>query len=308
MAWGVAKKLRHPREVAALAAAQYGAVSHAQLVEIGLSPWQIHREIDEGRLHTIHRGVYGVGHPALQRHGMCIAAVLACGDGALLSHWSAAWLWGLSDRFPSPPHVTTPIRGHRRATVRLHHSTILEDDDRGECDGIAVTRLPRTLLDISTGATDRRIETAAERAERMGILDTAEIEALLRRSGGHKGRGRLERALAIYRTPAFVRSRAERLFLALVADAGLPIPAMNINVAGYEIDAYWEDHLFAVEIDGFEFHRTRVAFERDPLRVEDLKLAGIDCIRITARRIEREPDQVAARLRIHLQRRERGRS
>lgn len=140
------------------------------------------------------------------------------------------------------------------------------------------------------------LEHAVERAERVGRLDLIEIDAMLERRRGTAGVKRLREALDIYRDPAFSRARSERLFLALVKRAGLPRPAINTFVHGYEVDAYWAGERFAVEVDGWEFHRTRAAFEKDPLRQEDLKLAGIDSVRITARRIEREPDRVGERL------------
>jgi hypothetical protein len=126
---------------------------------------------------------------------------------------------------------------------------------------------------------------------------------VLRRRAGHPGVALLRETLEIYRDPAFSRARSELLFLDLVKKAGLPRPALNTFVAGYEIDAYWERERFAVEVDGWESHRTRAAFEADPLRQEELKLAGIDSLRITARRTEREPRQVAKRLGILLARR-----
>jgi hypothetical protein len=163
-----------------------------------------------------------------------------------------------------------------------------------------VTSLPRTLLDLATTGSTRRLAQAIERAERLGRLDLIEIDALLgKRRGGH-GTRRLMGALDIYRDPAFNRSRSELLFLDLIKKAGLPRPAMNTFVAGHEIDAYWEAERFAVEVDGWDTHRTRQAFESDPLRQEDLKLAGIDSIRLTARRIEREPRLVGRRLAILL--------
>jgi very-short-patch-repair endonuclease len=111
-----------------------------------------------------------------------------------------------------------------------------------------------------------------------------------------RGSPRLRQALALYREPIIARALTERRFLALIDKARLPRPAVNTFVAGFEIDAYWERERFAVELDGWDTHRTRAAFERDPLRLEELKLAGIDAIRITARRIEREPGRVAKRL------------
>jgi very-short-patch-repair endonuclease len=158
---------------------------------------------------------------------------------------------------------------------------------------IPTTAVPRTLLDLAATVGDRSLSGAVERGERLDLLDLAAIDDLLERCGRHRGHRKLRRALEIYRDPFFSRSRAERLFLASLKAAGLPRPALNTFVAGHEVDAYWERERFAVEVDGWDSHRTRAAFERDPLRQEELKLAGIDSIRITARRMEREPQVVA---------------
>jgi very-short-patch-repair endonuclease len=196
-----------------------------------------------------------------------------------------------------------PNRGQRREGLRIHHSTILEEEDRSIVDGIPVTAVPRTLLDLAAESHARRLSNAIDRAERTDLLDLDAVDELLCRSGRHRGRRSLEAALEIYRDPGFTRSRAELLFLALVRRAGLPRPATNVFVAGHEIDAYWEREGFAVEVDGWDTHRTRAAFEADPVRQEDLKLAGIDSIRLTARRIEREPENVGKRLAMLLARR-----
>ncbi len=153
--------------------------------------------------------------------------------------------------------------------------------------------------------TRKRLEGLLERAERLDLIELDAIDSVLARSGRHPGRKKLRAAVEIFRDPVMSRARTERLFVALVRRAGLPRPAINAFVAGYEVDAYWEAERFAVEIDGYETHRTRAAFERDPVRIEDLKLEGIDAIRITARRIEREPDTVGNRLRQLLQQRRR---
>ncbi len=168
-----------------------------------------------------------------------------------------------------------------------------------------MTAVPRTLLDSGAKQSDKQLERMVEKAERMGLLDIGAIDSLIVRSGRHAGRKRLRRAMALYLDPVISRARTERAFLDIVKRAKLPRPAINVFVASHEIDAYWEQERFAVELDGWETHRTRAAFERDPLRIEDLKLAGIDAIRITARRIEQEPDQVAQRLRALLERRRR---
>jgi predicted transcriptional regulator of viral defense system len=299
------EEMRHHGALAGLAATQHGVVSHRQLLELGYSRSAIARAVGAARLHRLGQGVFAVGHPAVSRHGLCIAAVLGSGHGALLSHASAAWLWGLLGTFPGHPEVTTPSRGHRKSLARMHHSTILETRDQTIEERIPVTAAPRTLLDLAATGSARRLRNAIERAERLGLLDLSAVDDLLARCGRHRGRKRLRQELGIYRAPVFSRSRAERLFLALVEDAGLPQPAINTWVAGYEIDAYWAAERFAVEVDGWGSHRTRKAFETDPVRQEDLKLAGIDSIRITARRIETQPRLVAQRLSEHLTRRRR---
>ncbi|HWC47822.1 MAG TPA: hypothetical protein VG448_02965 [Solirubrobacterales bacterium] len=167
-----------------------------------------------------------------------------------------------------------------------------------------MTAVPRTLLDLAIRARPEQLEGYLERAEDRELLDVWEVEDLLARSGGHRGRGRLAQALAIYRPdPGFTRSEFERRFRDAVKAAGLPAPSMNFNAAGFELDAYWPDLRFAVELDLFETHGSRAAFERDRQRQEELKLAGIEMIRITALRLKREPQAVLRNLATLLERR-----
>jgi hypothetical protein len=194
------------------------------------------------------------------------------------------------------PTVTVSESRHRHPRIEVHRTTTLTAADWGRLARIPATSLARTLLDLATTEPARKLQQAIERAERLGALDLIAIDSLLKRRSGGSGTKRLREALELYRDPAFSRSRAELLFLDLVKKAGLPRPALNTFVAGYEIDAYWEMERFAVEVDGWDTHRTRAAFERDPVRQEELKLASIDSLRITARRIEREPGVIAERL------------
>lgn len=304
---GMRGEMRSHAALADLAERQFGVVSFRQLRELRFSKGAIARMSEADRLRRIHRGVYAVGRGRLEERGRCMAALLACGDGAVVSHRSAAWLWGLQGTSPSPVEVSIPGSGHRRRGVWTHRVTSLHGDEQTLVDDvIRITSLPRTLLDVAVTTTPQRVESMLERAERRGLLELDAIDALLRRRRGEPGTARLREATDIYRHPAFHRARSERLFTALIKKAGLPLPAMNLFIAGHEIDAYWEAERFAVEVDGWGTHRTRAAFERDPLRQEDLLLAGITCIRITARRIEREPGAVAARLTRHLARRRSG--
>ena len=285
-------------------------VSAGQLVALGYSRKSIVKEADHGRLLPLHQRVYAVGHRRLTWHSRCWAAVLAAEPDeaapwrAVASHYSAAYLWGLLRFTPDVMHVTAPTRRRAKRNFRVHFSSILAAEDRDVRDGIPVTAVPRTLLDLSVRAQPERIEGYLERAEDRDLLDVRAIEDVLARAGGHRGRGRLARALAIYRPdPAFTRSRYERHFRRAVKAAGLPDPSMNFNVYGFELDAYWPDLRFAVELDLFETHGSRAAFERDRLRQEELKLLGFESIRITAPRFKRERKAVLRNLETLLERR-----
>jgi len=229
-------------------------------------------------------------------HGQCLAAVLSCGPRALLSHASAAWLWGVSPRSPSPFQVVVPTDRTSKPSLIIRRSRALTEEDRALRDGIPVTALPRTLLDVAATFRFDRLQRAIERAEELQLFDLGAVEALLARTHGHPGTGRLRRAIALYLPPIFTRSGLERRFLELVEKAGLPQPATGFNEAGYELDAYWPRERFAVELDTFETHGSREAFERDRRRQEDLKLVGVEMMRITDHRLDREPEAVIERL------------
>jgi hypothetical protein len=265
-----------------------------------------------GRLHRIHQGVYAVGHRRLNWHGRCWAAVLgaeAIETGevvwpAVASHGSAAYLWGIYRFAPETIDVTAPIRRRATREFRVHFSSILAVEDRLVREGIPVTSVPRLLLDLAIRARPDQMERLLERAEELELLDLHAVEDVLDRAGGHRGRGRLRRALALYQPdPSFTRSRFEKQFRCLVIAAGLPAPSMNFNFAGYELDAYWPDLRFVVELDLFETHGTRAAFERDHVRQEKLKLLGVEMIRVTRPRLQREPEAVMGNLATLLERR-----
>ncbi|HMI80663.1 MAG TPA: type IV toxin-antitoxin system AbiEi family antitoxin domain-containing protein [Solirubrobacterales bacterium] len=295
--------MRSHAALAELARAQYGVVSFRQLRELGFSKGHISRAQGAGRLWRIHQGVYAVGHAGLSAHGRAMAAVLVFPEGAVLSHDSAAWLWGLVPNGPHEVEVTVAARGNRRRGLRVHRAWSLPEEERARYESIPVTSVARTLLDVAGTRSGRRLVRVVDRARRRGKLDLDEIDRVLARGRASYGTERLQDALRLYRTPVFDRARSELLFLDAIAAAGLPVPALNTWVEKFEIDAYWEAERFAVEVDGWETHGTRRAFEADRLRQEDMKLAGIDSIRVSARRIEREPDTVAKRLQLLLARR-----
>jgi very-short-patch-repair endonuclease len=233
-----------------------------------------------------------------------MAAVLAARP-AVASHLAAAYLLELVRFRPETIDVTAPSPRRSRRDFRVHHAS-LQAADITVIDAISLTALPRTLLDLAATLSEERLMKALERAEELQVFDLGPIEELLARAGGHPGAGRLRRALAIYRPePAFTRSGLERLFLSLVRKAGLPMPAMNHVVSGFELDAYWERERFVVELDVFETHGTHVAFERDRERQDELLALGIEMIRVTGPRLRREPQAVMRRVADHLERRRR---
>jgi hypothetical protein len=283
--------------LAELATRQHGVVSIDHLLgSLGYSRSAVKRGAAAARLHHLYRGVYAVGHTDLSLRGQCLAAVLGCGPDALLSHYSAAWLWGLARWSPVPLSVTSPIPRGPRPPVRLHRSGILTAEDRDAIDGIPVTAVPRTALDLAAKLRGNQLLRLLQRAEELHLFDLRRFEDVLSRAGGHHGAGRLRRALEIYRPAPFTRSGLERRFRELVLEAGLPRPIMCFVEAGYELDVYWPAERFAVELDVYETHGSRQAFESDRLRQENLKLAGVEMIRVTGHRLGREPQQVIERV------------
>lgn len=275
-----------------MARRQYGVVSHRQLVDLGLTRGAVHRRVEEGRLHRLHRGVYAVGHPAVALRGRWLAAVLSCGPGALLSHRSAAALWELRPDAGGAVDVTVVGSGRRpHSGVRLHRTRWLDPDERMVRDGIPVTSVARTLLDVAVTVAPREFERAYEEADRRGRLSIAAVERLLERSPGHHGTGRFAVLVGEERAAvAFTRSELEARFLALCRDSGLPRPLVNVRVAGYEVDAFWPRSRLVVELDGYAYHRTRRSFERDRAKDAALQRAGCRVMRATHHMLVNEPE------------------
>lgn len=290
------QSLQRGERLADLAGRQYGVVSIRQLNRLGFDKDAVSDAKAKGWLRRLHTGVYAVGHTDLPSGGKCLAAVLASGPGALLSHYSAAWLWGLSSTQPIPIHVTTPIPRGRRLPIRIHRSSTLTEDDRALRDGIPVTSVARTLLDQAALVRARDLRRLLKRAEERKVFDLATVLDALTRNKGHRGAKRLRTAIRGYEPPPFTRSEFELAFFEAVLAAGLPRPSVNFNVAGMEVDLYWPEHRFVVELDLYETHGTRDSFEEDRLRQEDLLLEGIGMTRVTGPRFAREPSAVLARV------------
>jgi hypothetical protein len=295
---------RTHRGLADLAKGQHGVVSICQLRGLGYSDGSFRHALHTGRLHSVFHGVYAVGNPGISLRGECMAAVLSCGHGAVLSHRSAAWLWGLTSRFARPIEVTATSPRGTRQLIRVHSAAALTQQDRALNERVPVAAVPRTSLDFAA-MDPAYLAQALDNARRLGLLDMLAMDELISRSKGFRGVARLRTALKIHRSTAFTRSGLERRFLELVKRAGLPQPSMNIYVEGYELDAYWPTERFAVELDTYDYHGDPRAFEADRIRQENLKLAGIEMVRITGTRMDREPESIARSLRRLLMQRRR---
>jgi predicted transcriptional regulator of viral defense system len=295
----------HPHEaLAEVAKRQHGVVSRKQLEAIGFGTPTITRWGSDGRLHRLHRGVYAVGHTSLTWEGHCMAAVLAR-PGSVASHKTAAWIHGLLRFRPETFHLTAPTRQRARREFVVHFAR-LRPEDQAVVEGIPVTSVARTLLDLAPSESTERLHQMMERAEDRRTFDLRRFDRLLARAGGHPGRLKLRQALDTFKPEvAVLRSGLEKRFLRLVLDAGLPRPATNAFVAGYELDAYWEAEAFAVELDAYATHGSPRSFEADREREDDLLLAGIEAIRVTGVRLDREPRETIARVAAHLERRRR---
>jgi very-short-patch-repair endonuclease len=281
-----------------LATRQHGVVSLEQLRALGFTDRTAHDRAAAGRLLRLHRGVYAVGHGSLSQHGRWLAAVLAVGPEAVLSHAAALALWRLRPRRPGPIDVTVAGRGRRAGKgIALHCVRALAPADRMTIDAIPVTTVARTLLDYAEQASAQQLRLALEAADRRELLDVRAIEALLARTPGRHGARALRSAVTAMAGPApETRSELERAMLALVRDGGLPEPQCNVLLHGYSVDMLWPEARLVVELDGYPFHRTRRAFEDDRRRDARLQAAGYRVLRITARRLREEPEEVLAEI------------
>jgi Protein of unknown function (DUF559) len=233
-----------------------------------------------------------------------MAAVLACGQGALLSHRSAAALWGIRPTRHRLIDVTTPRRRRPRKGIALHLVRELNPKDCAVVEGIPITTVARTLLDLAEVVREDGLVRAVEQAEQMRLFDLRTVEELIGRSRGRRGTSSLRSVLSVYHDqPQVTRSELERRFLRLCGDAGLPTPATNFWIEGQEVDALWAVEGLVVELDGRSFHQTRAAFERDRIRDTALQRAGYRVLRVTRRRIESDPAGVIEDVRSLLERR-----
>jgi len=285
---------------AALAGRQHGVVARWQLLDMGFSRDMIHRRIGRD-LHRLHRGVYAYGHVAITQESRWMAAVLAFGPDAVLSHRSAGQLWGLVPRSSIRPEVTKPGGAGGRPRLVTHRGS-LPADEVGRYRGIPVTSVARTMLDLAGMLDEREVERAWNEMEVRGYRLRLSVPDLLDRYPGRKGVRRLAR-LANRRTlpVGITRNDLEEAFLALVDRHALPRPRMNVHLVVrerfYEVDCLWEARKVAIELDGGRVHETRRAFHKDRERDRVLTAEGYTTARITWDHIHQTPAEVAHDLR-----------
>ncbi|MGI8573344.1 MAG: DUF559 domain-containing protein [Solirubrobacteraceae bacterium] len=289
----------------ALASRQHVVFSLEQLIGLGWTVRAVQQRTTADQLHRIHRAVYSlVPRTMLTRDGRFMAAVLACGPGAVLSHRSAADLVGVRGDASSGIDVTVPVRSSRRHEgIRLHRSVTLAPEDCTIVNGIPCTTVARMFLDVAEVLRRRQVERALDQAEILGLFNLWAIQGQLERNPTRLGAKKLRAALDAHlpgTTPTW--SELEERFLALVRRAALPEPEVNawIVLDGREpalrVDFVWRAHRLAVETDGHETHRTRLAFEQDRRRDQRLTVAGWRPLRVTWRQLTRTPAQVTETL------------
>jgi very-short-patch-repair endonuclease len=286
-------------EIAHIAAGQHGLVTLEQLRALGISTDVAYQRAAAGRLHRVYERVYAVGHPLLTPEGRWMAAVLACGGGAVLSHRSAAALWGIGDFENGRVDVTAPNRrGRHPSGIDAHRHGSMTVGDFSMVRRIPCTTVERTLLDLAGVIPVWQLRKALAEAEVLRILDLSALRALLRRSRGRRGVARLRLVLdELHPETRRTRSELERMFLRMCRKGGLPTPEVNVSlhVSGrrLEPDFLWRDAGLIVEADSRRFHDTDSAFQRDRWREQLLQLAGWRVSRCTWEQLEREPQRLA---------------
>lgn len=281
--------------IAALAAKQHGIVTRKQLLVLGLSHGSIVARTGGGYLHPVHRGVYAVGHVALTVRARWLAAVLACGSGAALSHRSAAALHGIG-RPCLPIEVVRSGGGCPPPGLLVHRSRTLAPAHVSETHGIRVTSPARTLVDLAGVLTIRGLEDAYANVRRRRLASPADVFAVLASAGKAKGVARL-RSMVGQETAGLVltRSELEARFLRLCREAALPVPEVNVTVGWRVVDFLWREAALIVELDGAEYHHHRV-FEDQQRDLEHL-VNGFRTIRVSHRTLELDGPRLVARIR-----------
>jgi very-short-patch-repair endonuclease len=285
-------------QVAELAGKQHGVSALWQLFRLGLPRGWIEHQIRSGRLHRVFRGVYAVGHASVSVQGRALAAVLACGQDAVLSHWAAAAHWDLLAT--SRTVIDVVVLGNRvgQKGIKVHCVRQLDRTERTIRDQIPITTVPRTLLDLAAVATERQLRRATNEATRQGWLNSKVVNELCARHPGRSGIKPFKAVIAAV-NPGTRRTRSdlEDDFLTLCRHEKLPTPNVNTKVEGVEVDIHFPGTRLIVELDSYEYHRTPQEFDNDRRRDAYLKTKGYEVLRVSDQWLNTNPRGVAITVR-----------
>jgi very-short-patch-repair endonuclease len=291
------RKYKRSKEAWELAGRQHGVVARRQLLALGFNAREIEHRVKRGRLHLIMRGVYAVGWPRLTPKRRWMAAVLACGEGALMSHCSAAALWEIGSERGGLIDLSVMRRAElKRRGLRVRGRPSLTAERITTHDGIPVTTPVQTLIDLSTELPAIRVERAVNEADKRDLIDPETLRAELDRYVGEPGVKSLGRLLD-KRTFRLSDSDLEVLFRPIAMEANLPSPLTKEEVNGFEVDFFFPDLGLIIETDGLRYHRTPSTQTRDARRDRAHTLAGMTPLRFTHYEIKYEPARVRSELR-----------
>lgn len=285
--------------IQAIAARQHGVVTRRQLIEEGISPGAVERRVTAGRLRPVHRGVYQVGPLRAPRYRE-MAAVLACGRAARVSHRSASALWRIlpvptATGAPRPVDIILTAGCRKHPGIRIRRIRTLREDETTTLDGIPLTTPTRTLYDLAGSVGRRELERAFAEALALRLTNRDRLRELLDRHAERRGARSLQELLEAGR-PVLTRSEAEERFLGLCRKAPIPAPQGNVEVMGHNVDFFWRAERLIAEIDGYAFHSSPASFEADRRRDAELMAAGYRVVRVTWRQIVSEPEAVLVHL------------
>jgi very-short-patch-repair endonuclease len=294
------------RAIARIAAGQRALVTRAQLKELGIGRRAVDYAIARGRLHRMHQGIYSlVPFPALPPLAAELAAILACGETALLSHHSAAAVYGIRPFVEGSVDVTVIGKetGRRRPGIRVHRTAHLDPRDARRYQQLPITSPARALLDIAPEISGRSLEWALDQALVKRLTTRGQIKAVLAAYPHRPGTPRLQALLDPDRPTTITRSHPEEQLLDRLRKAGLPAPEVNARVGNYTADFLWRPEKVILEIDGYHYHHTRAAFERDHQRDSEHQRDDYLVIRVTPRQLRRNLDALIVQTAIALDRR-----
>jgi very-short-patch-repair endonuclease len=284
--------------MADLAGRQHGVVARWQLAAWGIGRGWVEHQLEVGCFHRVFRGVYAVGHPAIGRNGRAMAAVLAYGPDACLSHWWAARHYGLLDYAPSLIDVVVIGNHKAQRGIKIHRVKQLHERERTIHQAIPITTVPRTLLDLAAIANERQLRRATNEAARQDWLDKRAATELIERHGGRAGIANFRASIdAVHPQTSRTRSDLEVAFLKLCRRYRLPEPIMNTTVESFEVDAYFPGTHLIVELDFWDYHRTRIEFADDRMRDAALSERRYHVRRVPDQWLDRDPAGVARTLR-----------